>query len=279
METPIQDLAPLIPASVQPRAQGAVRLTSKLRDTRTVIDRLHQQGSLKILFPSTDQPDLTAVLLNTAGGITGGDRFDTRISAQPGTHITVTTQAAERAYRAVTGAGRVCTGLTVCPDARLCWLPQETLLYDGAKLRRRLDVTLHDGARCLLIESIVFGRAAMGEAVRDLQLDDHITLTKDGRPLFADRTHLSGDAVAHMSRTATGQAAGAMASVVFYAPDAPDLLDAAREVLPETGGISSPASDLLFARILAPDGYALRQSVLPLLSIFRDTPLPRPWMI
>lgn len=279
METPIQDLTPLVPLKTQPRAQGAVRLTVKARDGQSVISRLHQQGSLKTLFPRTDETALTAVMLNTAGGITGGDRFDLRVTTEPETSLTLTTQAAERAYRAASGHGRVCTGIHIGAGSQVSWLPQETLLYDGAALRRSLDVTLESGAKSLLVESLIFGRAAMGETVTDLDLDDHITVRQNGRILFADRNRLRGNATEHLTRNATGQGALAMASLVYTAPGAADLLDAARALLPETGGISQPAPDLLFARILAPDGFALRQALIPLIAHFRHDPLPRPWMI
>ena len=279
VETPIQDLTPLTLPITQPRAQGSVRLSVKARDNQSVISRLHQQGSLKALFPRTDDVGLTAVMLNTAGGITGGDRFDLRVEAEPKTNLTMTTQAAERAYRALSGHGKVCTGIHICAGAQVSWLPQETLLYDSAALHRRLDFTLEDGATCLLVESLIFGRVAMGETVTDLDLNDHITLHRAGRVLFADRTRVTGNAMTHLSRSATGQGAGAMASLVFAAPGAGDQLDAARELLPETAGISQPAPDLLFARILAPDGFALRQALIPLIAHFRNDPLPRPWMI
>ena len=279
METPIQDLTPLTLSQTQPRAQGAARLTVKARDGRSVISRLHQQGSLKTLFPRTDGAALTAVLLNTAGGITGGDRFDLRLRAEPETALTVTTQAAERAYRANEGVGCVCTGIQIGSGARMDWLPQETLLYDHSALRRSLDITLEPDAICLLVESLIFGRAAMGETVRTLSLDDRITLRRNGKIAFADRTLLKGDARATLAGAATGAGAGAMASLVFTAPGAADKLDGARERLPASGGISNPAPDVLFARLLAPDGFALRQSLIPLIAYFRSDPLPRPWMI
>ncbi len=218
-------------------------------------------------------------MLNTAGGITGGDRFDVRVTAEAGTSLTLTTQAAERAYRALSGRGRVCTGLHIGAGAQVHWLPQETLLYDQSALQRSLDVTMEEGATALLVESVIFGRAAMGETVTELALQDHITLHQDGRILFTDRTHMCGDAHAQLSRTAIGQGAGAMATLIYTGPNAGDLLDAARALIPDTGGLSQPAPDVLFARLLAPDGFALRQALIPLIAQFRDDPLPRPWMI
>ena len=279
VETPIQDLTPLPPSQTQPRAQGSARLTVKTRDGHSVISRLHQQGSLKVLFPRTDERALTAVTLNTAGGITGGDRFDLRLRAEPGTALTVTTQAAERAYRANESTGRVCTGIHIGQGARVDWLPQETLLYDRSALRRSLEITMEPDATCLLVESLIFGRAAMGERLRTVSLDDRITLRRNDKIIFSDCTRLSGDALTILARAATGAGAGAMASLVFAAPDAADKLESARAILPATGGVSQPARDVLFARILAPDGFALRQALIPLIAHFRQDPLPRPWTL
>ncbi len=264
---------------MQPRAQGAVRLSAKRRGPRSVIGRLHQQGSLKLLFPHVSGPDLTAVALNTAGGITGGDRFDLRIEAQANTHVTLTTQAAERVYRAAAGTGRVRSGLQVDTGARICWLPQETILFDGAALDRQLEMRMTSDATALLVETVIFGRAAMGEVLSSVSLKDRISVFRDGHLIFTDRTTIQGDVQTHLGRAAIGDGAGAMASLVFAAPDAGDLLETARENLPASAGLSQPARDVLFARLLAPDGYTLRQMLIPLIARFRASPLPRPWMI
>lgn len=280
-EPVIQDLSPM-PAlhAAQPRARGEVRLSTKRRGALSVIDGLRQAGSLKALFPRTGETALTAVLLNTAGGITGGDRFTTDITAGADTRLTLTTQAAERAYRAQPGTqGEVRTRLALAPGARLDWLPQETLLYDRAALARRLEVDLAGDAAFLGIETLVFGRAAMGETVRALSLSDHVTVTRAGRVAFADRLRFSGDAQAHLARAAAGGGAGAMASVILAAPGAGDRLDAARRVIGDAGGIGEPAPGIVFARLLAPDAYLLRQVLIPLIALFRSDPLPRPWMI
>ena len=268
------------PHAAQPRARGEVRLSAKRRGALSVIDGLRQAGSLKVLFPCTGETALTAVLLNTAGGITGGDRFTTSITAGADTTVTLTTQAAERAYRAQPGSrGEVRTRLAVGPGARLDWLPQETLLYDRAALARRLEVDLAEDATFLGVETLVFGRAAMGETLRDLTLSDHITVTRAGRVVFADRLRFAGDAQAHLARASAGAGAGAMASVILAAPGAGDRLEAARDLIGGAGGIAEPAPGIVFARLLPPDGFLLRRVLIPLIALFRSDPLPRPWMI
>lgn len=237
-------------------------------------------GSLKLLFPRTSGGALQAVVLNTAGGITGGDRFEIVAEAEPGANLTVTTQAAERIYRAQPGApGCVHSTLRAAAGAQLHWLPQETILYDGAALDRTLRIEAVSDARVLACETLAFGRLAMGERVHRVFLRDRLVLLLDGRLAFADRLRLDGDADAQLQRLAVAQGAMAMASVLLSATDAARNLPAIRDLLPETGGASAITNDLVFVRLLAHDTFSLRGDLVPLLVALTATDLPRPWMI
>ncbi|QBF30599.1 urease accessory protein UreD [Thalassococcus sp. S3] len=255
-------------------------MTVKSRAPSSVIGALRQQGSLKLLFPRSATDNLTAVLLNTAGGVTGGDRFSTQIEAKAHTDVTVTTQAAERAYRAQEGeTGHIETKIDLAPDARMAWLPQETLLYDQAALDRTLSIRMERTSTLLAVEPVVFGRAAMGERLDRLHFRDRIDVVRDGTLIFADRTIIDGRAADQMTRAALGNGAGAMASVIYAAPAAARFLAAARERLPKSCGISALHEDLLYARLLAQDSFALRQILIPLVALLNAHPLPRPWTI
>lgn len=237
-------------------------------------------GSAKLLFPRPQGAALEAVFLNCAGGVTGGDVFSLTASLAPGAALRMTTQAAERIYRAMPGApGRVVTDLTLGCGADMMWLPQETILFDGAALDRTLSVDMAEGARLLACEVLVFGRAAMGETVRSLHLRDRIDLRRDGRLVFADRLRLDGDAQAQLDRAGVADGAGAMGSVLLSAPGAAGKLDAIRAWLPDSGGASALSEDLVFARVLAPDSFILRATLVPLLTELARGPLPRPWML
>ena len=271
---------PKTPLPPQPRAEGVARVSTKLRDGRTVLDKLHQQGSLKVLFPRHHGAAMKAVALNTGGGITGGDQFQLTVEAATGCHLVVTTQAAERAYRAQPGeVGQVQNTLTVAAGARLDWLPQETILFEGSALNRRLKIDLAADASVLMVEPLVFGRAEMGEALHDLWFQDRVDIAREGVAVFADRTRLMEDAVAQLAGRATGGGCGAMASVVYAAQDADSFLDRARILMPETGGVGLIRGGVLFARILAADSFVLRQSLLPLIDLLSISSLPRTSMI
>ena len=219
-------------------------------------------------------------MINTAGGITGGDRFSLDVEVQNGATLTVTTQAAERAYRAQTGEiGRVNTTLNVRDGGVLKWLPQELILFDRSALQRRLDIQLGNTARVLLVEAVVFGRAAMPEVLRDIQFQDRIAIARNGRPLYRDGLNLKGDATAHLARPAIANGAGAMASIVMVSPDAESQLGKIRARLSDTAGASLLGNDVLVIRQLAADSFDLRRSLIPLLQHLSNNTLPTSWSL
>ena len=263
-----------------PRARGAVHVSTKARGPRTVLDDFRQAGSLKLLFPKRPQPDLQAVLVNTAGGVTGGDVFNLSASVAPDTQLTLTTQAAERAYAAQPDqTGRIDTKITVGDGAQLTWVPQEMILFNHARLQRRLTVDLAQTARTLITETVVFGRQAMAETVTGGVLDDRITVLRDGRPLFVDAVRLSGDMAQTLTRPFVGAGARAVTTLIYVAPDAEAHLDPLRDRLGPTGGASLLHDDVLVVRLMSADSFAARAVLVPLLTDLSGTPLPRTWML
>ena len=267
--------------TMQPRAMGAAKLVVYGDDLgMTRLRDLRQSGSMKLVFPKTYQRGIEATLVNTAGGITGGDRFTLEIEAHTGAVLTVTTQAAERAYRAQSNEiGRVHTRLTVQHGAFVKWLPQELILFDRSALRRSLEIILETEGKFLMVEPLVFGRAAMPEVLHDVMFRDRIRITREGRPLYIDGVDLCGDAAAHLARPAVANGAGAMASIVMVAPNAQSTLKSVRALLPETAGASMLADDVLVIRQLARDSYDLRRSLIPVLQHLSNNTLPTSWRL
>lgn len=263
-----------------PRAHGTLAITAKsLGNGMSGLERLHQSGSAKLL-PIPARGAVEAVIVNTAGGLTGGDTLSLTAHVRPGAHMRLTTQAAERIYRSADqSAGRVQTSLTVDADARMDWLPQETILFDGGHLRRKLSVALAPGARALIVEPVLFGRLSMGETVQDAQLHDRIEITRDGAPLVTEATSLTGNIADRLDRIAIGSEARAMALVYYVAPEACAHLDAIREALPPIAGASMLRPDILSVRCLATDGFELRKALLPVLDRLSDNALPRCWRL
>ncbi|MFW2588775.1 urease accessory protein UreD [Sagittula sp. SSi028] len=262
----------------QPRAVGDLQLSSKARGPLSAIDRFRTQGCMKALFPRRAE-GVEAIVINTSGGLTGGDRLSLNCAAGEGSRLVLTTQAAERAYRSAQGWANVTTQLRVAAGGRIDWLPQELILFEGARLSRRLRADLDADARLLLVEPVIFGRAAMGERLHDACLRDRIEVWRDGVPIYCDSIRLEGDLVDVMGRAAVGGGAGAMASLVYVGADAEAQRDALRRVLPRTAGASLLSDDVLVARVLAEDGFALRQVLLPALDRLSGDGLPISWRL
>ena len=263
-----------------PRAVGELRLLVSHARGASHIKTLRQSGSLKALFPRPAGAALEAVFLNTAGGLTGGDRMQIEAGAEAGAHLILSSQAAERAYRAM-GLARaeVTLALNVGPGARIDWLPQETILYDGAALARNLQADLAGDARLLLVEPVIFGRAAMGETVRSGLLRDTWRVRRAGEMVFADALLLQGDMALALGCAGRGGGAGAMASVLYVGPDAAARLSGVRQLLPDTAGCSLIRDGVLFTRMLARDGFDLRAVLIPLVEYLSAAPLPKVWRL
>jgi urease accessory protein len=259
------------------RAKGRVLVRFKSRDGITVIDDLRQEGCLKARFPRP--VDFTeAVLLNSSGGVAGGDRLSAEIAVGEGASACISAQAAERFYRALAEPSYVRNSLRVEAGATAEWLPQESILFDRSALDRRLDIDLAADGRFLGVEMLVFGRAAMGESVRDVQLADTITIRRDGRLIWHDALRFVGDPSAALSRAAVGQGAIAVASLLYAGADAAMRRDDLRAVLTGFEAGVSLVGDLLVARIVAADGEILRAAVVQALACLRDgRDLPRVW--
>ncbi|MEP4960640.1 MAG: urease accessory protein UreD [Roseobacter sp.] len=263
----------------QPRAIGAAMVSSKIGPRGSCIDGLRQSGALKLLFPKRHDT-VEAILINTAGGITGGDRFDVAATAGPGSKLVLSTQASERAYGAQKSqTGRIHTTLNADENSTLFWLPQETILYQEAALHRRLEINLAETAQFLMVEPILFGRKAMGEDVTTLSFRDEVDIRCCGKPIYRDGVLLEGNVAQQLDRPAIANGARAMASIMWKAPQAQGKLNDVRHILGETGGASLLNADLMVMRLLAPDGFELRRSLLPVLDLLTDNTLPQTWRL
>ncbi|MDE8346440.1 MAG: urease accessory protein UreD [Acidocella sp.] len=270
------------PVSPQ-RANGTVDLVfgCDAVTSRTRIRRFYQAGCLRARLPRTGGVGpCEAVLLNISGGIAGGDQLRSDITLEAGARVVVSGQAAERLYRALgDDPAIISTAITLDAGARLEYLPQETIFFDGFRLRRTLEINMAADARYLGVEALVFGRQAMGEQVRRGMLRDRILLRREGGVLLRDMNRLDGDVHEILARPALGDGAMAMASLIYAAPDAQARLADLRAALAmaEQAG-ASVVEGVLVARILASSAAALRQTVLAALAVCRDgRAMPRVW--
>ncbi len=269
------------PAPRLQRVAACGELTVRRVAGRTRIARMYQEGAAKIRIPETEGDPLQAVLINTAGGLTGGDRLAWAVRIEEQAALSLTTQACEKLYRAPDGHAGIDCAIRVADGGRLAWLPQETIAYDGSAMRRRLDVELHGGASALILEATIFGRSASGEIVRRALFRDSWRIRVDGRLVHAEEMAIDGDAAALLARHAVAAGCTAFATLVMIDPDCERHLDAARTVLGDAGGAShwrAAGTGKLLARLAAPDGMALRARLVPLIELLNgQAGLPRIW--
>ncbi|MGA7809253.1 urease accessory protein UreD [Bradyrhizobium sp.] len=261
------------------RARGAVAFDVQLQDGVTRRRALHESGSLRVRFPSAEGGGLSAVFVNTAGGIAGGDRFDIDIAAGPGAQLTLTTAAAEKVYRAVGPAAELGISLRADDGAQLAWLPQETILFDRARLLRRIEIDLAASASLLLCEIVVFGRAAMGERMSHGSFIDRWRLRRDGRLVFAETVRLDGDVGGKLAASAIASG-GAAVGTALIVPGDESLVERIRELSGSFGGEVgiSAWNGFAMARFCAQDAARLRADMMAVLGRASHVPLPRLWL-
>jgi urease accessory protein len=261
------------------RAVGRASLAVAATEVGTVRTHVHEAGSLRLRFPNTQvSGTLDAVIVNTAGGMTGGDRFDFDIEVGADAKLTVTTAAAEKIYRSLGPLTEIAVKLGVGHGGTLVWLPQETILFDRMRLQRTIDVTMAHGASLLLSEATVFGRGAMGESVHEGHFFDRRRVRVDGKLVFADTIGVDGNITQRLAQRAVTRGGVAIASVLKIPvsdQDAAAVRSIQDSCVGEVG--ISIWNGFALARLVAPDGATLHRDLGSVLKAFGAHPLPRLW--
>ncbi len=265
------------------RANGELRVAFERVGERTEASRVFETDGLRIRFPAA-AGRTQGVIINTGGGIAGGDRMRTEIALGAGASAEVTTQSAEKIYRSDGEAAAIETALTLAHGAKLEWLPQETIIFDQAKMRRRLDVEMADDACLLVIEAFTFGRAAMGETSVNADIADRWRVRRGGRLVFAEEMRLCG-ASATLERIASGNRARALATILLAAPNPSANRDMLRLLFEQLEAESSEALEigvslvdgLVIARALSHSAQRLRAALLRVMLAIRGRAAPRAW--
>jgi urease accessory protein len=260
------------------RAASRITLSVKAAAGITRRARVHEQGALRLRFPGPPAPELEAVIVNTGGGMAGGDRFDLAMDVGPAAQLVATTAAAEKVYRTLGPDTAVGVKLAVAAGGALDWLPHETILFDRARLRRTIDVALAADARLLLAEAIVFGRSGMGEVVSEGLLFDRWRVRRNGRLIYAETVRLEGAVADKLKLAAVAKAGAAIATILLTPAD--DAAVAAVRALEgrfrgEVG--LSVWNGMALVRMVAADGAALRHDLAAALAAIRGGALPRLW--
>jgi urease accessory protein len=272
----IQSAVPLVPDFV--RASGGVRVRFGANAGRTQALERAESGGYRVRFPRTAKT-CEAVLINTGGGMAGGDRMRVEFSLGPDSAAVATTQAAEKIYRSQGALTEIALDLHLAADSRLEWLPQEMILFSGSRWQRKLTADIAADASLTIAESIVFGRVAMNEIVDRGFVHDRWRIRRGGKLVFAEDMRLDGNPAALLAAKASGDGARALATLLHVAPDAERRIDEARDLLqPASSECGASAwNGMLLIRLLSRDPQVLRADLVRFLEGFRDAPMPRSW--
>lgn len=264
------------------RANGRGRLEAKYLDGKTRLATFFQEGCAKIRMPESFDGRMEAVLINSSGGLTGGDRLGWEFTAGAGTHVTLTTQACEKIYKASSDTAEVTTRITVQEGATLHWLPQEAIVFDQASLTRRLDVDLHETSEFLGLEAILLGRKAMSESVNFGMVRDRWRIRKGGKLIHAEELALSGPVKEISAEKAVLDGKVAFATLLYIGPKAESHVSTVRALMEgqDEHGFAGTSlwNDKLIARFMSSDGFSLRKLLVPVISALRDgASVPKVW--
>lgn len=265
------------------RVRAELQLAFHARDGRTRLSELAETGGWRVKFPAPHARHGEAVLLNSGGGIVGGDHVAVDVAVGDAADAVVSTATAERIYRASHGErALIDTTLRVTGAGRLEWLPQETIVFDGARLGRRIVADLSETACLLAAETVVFGRGASGEVMRSGAFRDRWRISRGGRLVLAEDTNLDGNVSALLARPGIGGGATAISLVVYAAPGAVDRIDDVRCALAEVAGTEAAASawnGVLIVRVLARESHLTRAVLARLIPVLTGRAPPRVWQI
>jgi urease accessory protein len=277
-----------LPSEPRNLSHGAARIVFRHDGAKTRLADLYHHDPLRVVFPNPAPGEpVSAVLVTTSGGLVGGDRLDIAATVEAGAAAMVMAQAAEKVYRSAGADSRIGVDLAAGADAWLEYLPQETILFENSRLRRRTEIDADTTARVLAGELLVFGRIARGERMSGGLIRDSWQVRRGGRLVWADALHMADDIAGILAQPAGFDGAVACATVVYVAGDAPDLLAFSRERLGADGdGLRAGATvvnGVLVARWIGRDAFTLRRAFGNFWMAFRQraaglpAALPRLW--
>lgn len=261
------------------RTAGGLKARYVFADRATRIAELAEYGGYRLRFPTTHAAHIESSQINSGGGVVGGDTLSIDIDVGAGADAVHSTATAERIYRSIGPPARMDITLNLGGAARLDWLPQETILYSGARLHRRFEVDIAPDARLLMAEMVVFGRVAHGEVPGTGELRDHWRIRRGGRLVFAEAVRLDGHVADILARPAVAAGARSTGLVVAISPDAEDRIEALRSQMATARSDwgASAWNGLLTARFLGtPED--VRRDIIRAVEVLAGRAMPRTWM-
>lgn len=263
-----------------PQIQRSVGL-AKVGFAQKGLDTLYQSGCAKIMLPKSYCTIPEAIIVNTGGGLTGGDRFHIHAGVSEGANLCVSSQTAERIYRSIGGQAKVLNNIKVGAGCALEWLPQETILFEGAALHRKFEAHLETNSSFLALETLVLGRAEMGEVLTSLNFNDQWRIWRDGKIIYGDGLRIGAQAMDNLAQPAVFGPNRALAVLLYVAPDANERLDEAKSLLRELNveAAVSAWNGMMVVRFICEEANMMRSAIKKYLLGFRGRDMPRVWHI
>ena len=255
------------------RAEGSCRIVVGGSKKGIRMMDVYQKSPIRVLFPRTPGAMVEeAVVVNTSGGVAGGDQLQTEVTAMEEATIAITTQAAEKIYRALRESAHILTALKARDAARLAWLPQETIVFNQARLSRETRIEIASGAELLALESLVLGRAAHDEKLSAATISDRWRIVKDGRLVWADSFRITNDVIPQLCRKALLSSCTAVATLVYFGSETSRRLELVRDMASSLACqcAATLVGGLLVARFAAQSSYDLRAALRNVLHHFVD---------
>ena len=264
------------------RAEGSCRIVLSGSESGTRVIDVFQRSPIRVMFPRIGGAAVNeAVLINTAGGIAGGDRLECGVTALADASIAVTSQAAEKVYRALNEPARITTKLKAREAAKLAWLPQETIVFNRARLRRETEIELFSGAELVALEWLVLGRAAHGEEMVGGHITDSWRVKKDGRLIWADSFRATDEMFPHLHRKALLSNCKAVGTLIYFGPDLDTRLEFVRDIVRslECHCAATSVGGLIIVRFAAKVSSDLRLALRSFLQQFSRQLGPGPFRV
>jgi len=260
------------------RANGLGRIVMHGTD---LVD-VYQKFPTRVMFPIVgDGSTREAVVINAAGGIAGGDRLELDVTALNNARIAATSQAAEKIYRGLDETARVVTRLKAHAPAKLAWLPQETIIFNSARIHRQTEIDLCTGAELMALEWLVLGRAAHGEEVVRGHIRDRWLVRKDGRLVWADTFLVAEETFPHLRRRALLAECKAIGTLLYFGPQLALRLEMLRDVAQSLTChcAATMVSGLVVVRFAAEAPADLRTALICILQHFAREGDPGPFRV
>jgi urease accessory protein len=264
------------------RAVGACRIVLSGSERGTRVMDIFQRSPIRVLFPRANGAAIEeAVLVNTAGGIAGGDRLESSVTVLANASIAITSQAADKIYRALNEPARIATKLKASEGAKLAWLPQETIVFNRARISRETEIEFSSGAEVLALEWLVLGRTAQGEKMAGGHITDSWRVMKDGRLIWADSFRVTDEMFHHLHRKALLSDCIAFATLIYFGPDLETRLELLRNIASSIVCHCAPTSvsGLIIVRFAAKDSFDLRIALRNFLQQFSEELGPGPFRV